>query len=155
MTPAVKLLKKQNCQFQVLQYVHDPSCENYGEEAVEKLGLHAAQVFKTLVVSLDDNQLAVAIVPVEQQLDLKQIAKAAKAKKAVMADKDKVMRSTGYVLGGVSPFGQKKRLATFLDESASDFTEIYVSAGKRGLEVAVSPQTFMDLLGATLFRLSK
>lgn len=155
MTPAIDLLNKHKVAFRTLQYVHDSACENYGLEAVDKLGLVAEQVFKTLVVALDNDNLVVAIVPVVAQLNLKGLAKAAKAKKAVMADKNRVMRTTGYILGGVSPFGQKKRLTTFIDASAMAHDEIFVSAGKRGLEIALAPSVFIELLGATSAAIAK
>lgn len=155
MTPAIKSLQKKNCAFRTLQYEHDSSHENYGLEAVEKLNLPKEQVFKTLVAQLDNGTLVVGIVPVDKFLDLKSLAKAAKAKKSAMADKEHVMRTTGYVLGGVSPFGQKKRLNTFVDESALNHAEIYVSAGKRGLEVAISPSDLMSILSATAVSIAK
>lgn len=155
MTPAINQLKKQKITFRTLQYTHDPVCGNYGLEAVEKLALDAEQVFKTLVVALDSNKLVVAIVPVNSLLDLKSLAKAANAKKANMAEKDPVIRSTGYVLGGVSPFGQKKRLAAYIDSSALGFDEIFVSAGKRGLEVGLSPQDLITVLNAKCVEIAK
>ena len=118
---------------------------SYGLEAADKLGVSPAQVFKTLVVSLDGKQLAVGIVPVDCQLGLKQIAKAAGAKKAAMAAPEAVERSTGYVLGGVSPLGQKKRLPTFIDASAKAWPTLYVSAGRRGLEIELSPDDLAAL----------
>ncbi|MDG1732455.1 MAG: Cys-tRNA(Pro) deacylase [Thalassotalea sp.] len=148
MTPAINLLKKQKTAHSVHEYQHDPLCESFGLEAVEKLNLPAERVFKTLVVSLDSNELAVAIVPVSFKLSLKSIAKALHAKKAMMADKLAVERSTGYVLGGVSPLGQKKRLKTVIDSSAEQFDSIYVSAGKRGLEVELSPANLSKLTNA-------
>ncbi|SNY96992.1 Cys-tRNA(Pro) deacylase [Halomonas sp. hl-4] len=150
MTPAINSAKHAGIGFQVHEYQHDASAESYGLEAAEKLGVAAEQVFKTLVVTLDGKQLAVGIVPVTGQLNLKQIAKAAGAKKAAMANPDEVERATGYVLGGVSPLGQKKRLATFLDASAEGFATLYVSAGRRGLEIELSPQDLLSLSQAQL-----
>ena len=109
MTPAINSARHAGIAFQLHEYQHDNAAPSYGLEAAEKLGVTAEQVFKTLVVSLDGKQLAVGIVPVNSQLGLKQIAKAAGAKKAVMAAPEIVERTTGYVLGGVSPLGQKKR----------------------------------------------
>ena len=140
MTPAVKLLEKAKVNFKVHEYEHDPAAESYGLEASEKLGVDDARVFKTLVVMLDSKDYAVAIIPVANMLSMKNIAKAAGAKKAVMADKIAVERITGYVLGGVSPIGQKKRLKTFIDESAQQHTTLFVSAGRRGMEIELSPQ---------------
>ncbi len=139
MTPAINLLNKNKVQHQVHEYTHDSSSESYGLEAAEKMGVSEGRVFKTLVVSLESKELVVGIVPVCAMLNMKRIAKAAKAKKAVMADKLDVERSTGYVLGGVSPLGQKKRLRTVIDSSAQQHATIYVSAGRRGLEIELSP----------------
>ena len=110
MTPAIKQLKQQKISFKTHQYQHDANVQSFGIEAVEKLSLNTAQVFKTLVISTDTNQLAVAIVPVMFKLNLKAIAKTLKVKKVKMADANRVETSTGYVLGGVSPLGQKKSL---------------------------------------------
>ena len=129
MTPAVTFAKKLKLDFELLEYQHDANAASFGLEAVEKLGLDEKSVFKTLVAELDTGELVVAIVPVSVNLNLKQLAKAAKAKKAKMAEPAKVERTTGYVLGGVSPLGQKKRLKTFIDTSAENLTTIYVSAG--------------------------
>ena len=145
MTPAINAAKKARIDFQVHQYEHDSDSSSYGEEAVEKMGQNPEQVFKTLVVKLDGKQLAVAIVPVAKMLDLKAIATACKAKKAVMAEPQEVQRSTGYVLGGVSPLGQKKRLPTILDQSSDAFPKIFVSAGKRGLEIELAPEALLQL----------
>lgn len=139
MTPAIHSAKQAGFAFQLHEYDHDPAAPSYGLEAAEKLGVAAEQVFKTLVVKLDGKQLAVGIVSVTRQLSLKQIAKAAGAKKAAMAEPSEVERATGYVLGGVSPLGQKKSLVTFIDHSAEAFATIYVSAGRRGLEIELAP----------------
>ena len=149
MTPAIDLAKKQGIPYQVHQYQHDASAASYGLEAAEKLGLSPQQVFKTLVVQLDNKQLAVAVLPVSNQLSMKIIAKALGAKKAEMANAQDVMRSTGYVLGGVSPLGQKKRLPTVIDSSAQQFNSIFISAGKRGLEIEVAATDLAELLGAS------
>jgi len=145
MTPAINSVKKSGFAFHLHEYDHAATAHSFGLEAAEKLAVAADQVFKTLVVKLDAHQLAVGIVPVNRQLGLKQIAKAAGAKKAVMAAPAEVERSTGYVLGGVSPLGQKKHLATFIDHSAQTFSTLYVSAGRRGLEVELSPQDLAAL----------
>lgn len=146
MTPAINLLKKTRTPHEVHEYQHEASHPSYGLEAAEKMGVPAEQVFKTLVAEVDKSRLVVAIVPVTHTLNLKQIAKAAGGKKAAMADAARVERTTGYVLGGVSPLGQKKRLPTFLDSAASQFDHIYVSAGRRGLEVSLAPDTLLALL---------
>lgn len=148
MTPAINLLIKQKVAHEVLQYEHDASAESFGLEAAEKLNLAPNLVYKTLVVKLDSQTLCVAILPVERMLSMKLLAKAAGAKKAQMADKAEVERVTGYVLGGVSPLGQKKRLMTVIDESAQKLTNMYVSAGKRGLEINLAPQALIQLLSA-------
>jgi Cys-tRNA(Pro)/Cys-tRNA(Cys) deacylase len=149
MTPAINAAKKKKITYNVHQYNHDPAHESYGREAVEKLGVAAERVYKTLVVQLDDGRLAVAVIPVSSMLGMKHIAKAAGAKKAAMADKDVVARTTGYVLGGVSPLGQKKRLLTVIDSSAKDFSTIFVSAGRRGLDIELKPTDLAALTTAT------
>jgi len=148
MTPAVDLLNKHKIQFEIHQYPHDKNCDAYGLEAAEKMGVDAQQVFKTLVVNVDNENLLVCILPVTKMLNLKKVAKVCAAKKVVLADKQAVLRSTGYVLGGVSPLGQKKRLKTVLDNSALGLQCIYVSAGKRGLEIALNPTDLISLSNA-------
>ena len=144
MTPAINMMKKKKIPHTIHEYSHEPSDAGYGMEAAEKMGVDPSRVFKTLVVELDTKELVVGIVPVDKQLSLKLIAKWAKGKKAQMADKDKVQRVTGYVLGGVSPIGQKKKLKTIVDESAKAFSSIYVSAGRRGLEIELSPEHLLS-----------
>ena len=148
MTPGIVAAKRSGITYAVHEYEHEASAESYGLEAAEKLGLDPAQVFKTLVVQLDGRELAVAVLPVSDMLSMKRIAKACGAKKAAMADTAAVERSTGYVLGGVSPLGQKKRLRTVIDASASEHPTIYVSAGRRGLEIELAPSDLADLLDA-------
>ncbi|MFD2167525.1 Cys-tRNA(Pro) deacylase [Thalassotalea euphylliae] len=149
MTPAVNIAKKLKLDFNLHQYQHDPNAESYGQEAAEKLGINSEQVFKTLVAEKDTGELIVAIVPVDKQLSFKLLAKAAKCKKVQMAKPEHVQKSTGYVLGGVSPLGQKKRLPTFIDESANSFDTVFVSGGKRGLEIELSPQELCQSLNGT------
>lgn len=155
MTPAIKAAQKAKIRYTLHEYDHDPATESYGEEAVEKTGAAPGQVFKTLVVSLDGKELAVGIVPVSAMLGLKQVARAAGAKKAAMADKQLVQRTTGYVLGGVSPLGQKKRLKTFIDQSAEAFETVFVSAGRRGLEIELAPTDLARLTGGQLVPLQQ
>lgn len=149
MTPAVNLAKKLKLDFQTHEYEHDPMASSYGIEAAEKLGVESARVFKTLVVQDENDKLAVAILPVEHLLNLKKIAKAIGSKKAMMADPKLVERTTGYVLGGVSPLGQKKRLPTVIDASAQSLATIFVSGGKRGLEIELSPTSLAHALQAS------
>lgn len=140
MTPAIDLLKKAKAEHQVHSYSHDPKAPSYGLEAAEKLGLDPARVFKTLLAASEKGELLVAVVPVAGSLDLKALAHAAGVKKADMADPQAAQRATGYLLGGISPLGQKKRLRTFIDESARLHASIFVSAGRRGLEVQLSAE---------------
>ncbi|CAM3319327.1 aminoacyl-tRNA deacylase [Pseudomonas floridensis] len=138
MTPALDLLKKVRAEHRIHSYEHDPKAASYGLEAAEKLGLEPARVFKTLLASTEKGELLVAVVPVVGTLDLKALAQAAGVKKTEMADPAAAQRSTGYLLGGISPLGQKKRLRTFIDETAMPVETIFVSAGRRGLEVELS-----------------
>ena len=147
MTPGINAAKKAKVNHRIHEYQHDPANESFGTEAAEKMGVDPVRVFKTLVVAIDGKDLAVGVVPVTSMLSMKLVAKAAGGKKAVMADKQDVQRSTGYVLGGVSPLGQKKRLKTFIDDSAQSFDTIYVSAGRRGLEIELAPQDLAKLTG--------
>ncbi len=146
MTPGINAAKKAKIVHKVHEYIHDPSIQSYGLEAAEKLGVSGDRVFKTLVVRLDNKELAVGIIPVSSMLSMKLMAKAAGAKKAAMADPPDVERSTGYILGGVSPLGQKRRLKTIIDVSARQKTTIYVSAGRRGLEIELSPDDLAALV---------
>lgn len=146
MTPGINLVKKSKVTHKVHSYEHDPGAASYGLEAAEKLSIDPRQVFKTLVVKLDGDTLAVGVVPVVEKLNMKLIAKAAGAKKAAMAEPAEVERTTGYVLGGVSPLGQKKRLKTFVDSSAKNLSTIFVSAGRRGLEIELSPRDLLNLV---------
>ena len=144
-TPATVALSAAGIEFEVHTYVHDPRATSYGLEAAEALGLDAARVYKTLLASLDGS-LVVGIVPVAGHLDLKALARALGGSKAVMADVSVAERTTGYVAGGISPFGQKRALPTVLDASALDHGTIFVSGGRRGLDLEVSPN---DLVAAT------
>jgi len=148
MTPAIVFLKKQKVSFDIHQYQHDTDAASFGIEAADKLGVEQQQVFKTIVLETEQKKLVVAIVPVDNQVNLKKLAKACKVKKVMMADKTKVQASTGYILGGVSPLGQKKRLPTFINESALAHDKIYISAGRRGLEVSLSSNDLSQLLQA-------
>ncbi len=145
MTPAIDLLKKAKAVHQVHSYTHDPKAASYGLEAAEKLNLEPARVFKTLLAASDKGELLVAVVPVAGSLDLKALAQAAGVKKADMAEPGAAQRATGYLLGGISPLGQKKRLRTFIDDSARAFATIFVSAGRRGLEVELAAELLAQL----------
>ena len=154
MTPAINLAKQRGLDYRLHEYTHDSNAASFGLEAAEKLSVDVTQVFKTLVVLTDTDVLAVAILPVDKTLNFKKMAKALSVnkmlacKKVQMADPKQVERSTGYVLGGVSPLGQKKRLVTIIDDSAQTHSTIYVSGGRRGLEIELSPAQLMTTLTA-------
>ncbi|MFD7698652.1 Cys-tRNA(Pro) deacylase [Streptomyces caelestis] len=148
-TPATVALTAAGVPFTVHSYEHDPSHPSYGEEAAEAMGVSPDRVFKTLVADVD-GALTVAVVPVAGQLDLKALAAAAGGKRAAMADPALAERTTGYVRGGISPLGQRKKLPTVVDESATLHETICVSAGRRGLEVELSPDDLTTLTSATL-----
>ena len=154
MTPAINLAKQRGLDYQLHEYTHDSNAVSFGLEAAEKLGVDVTQVFKTLVVLTDADVLAVAVLPVDKTLNFKKMAKALSVnkillcKKVQMADPKQVERSTGYVLGGVSPLGQKKRLATIIDDSAQAHSTIYVSGGRRGLEIELPPAQLATTLAA-------
>lgn len=148
-TPATVALKAAGVDYTVHAYDHDPSHPSYGEEAAEAMGVSPDRVFKTLVADVD-GALTVAVVPVAGSLDLKALASAVGGKKATMADPALAERTTGYVRGGISPLGQRKKLPTVLDASASAHSTICVSAGRRGLEVELSPGDLATLTGAVV-----
>ena len=155
MTPAVRKAKQSGIEYHIHQYEHDANNGAYGAEAAEELGLSGARVFKTLVVQLEGSELAVAVVPVTSQLSMKLLSKAAGVKKAAMATPALAERATGYVLGGVSPLGQKKRLRTFIDVSAWDLDTLFISGGRRGLEIELHPDDLLALTGATKARITQ
>ena len=146
-TPATNLLTSKGVDFNVHEYSHDPNSTSFGLEAAEKLGVDPNRVFKTLIANVDEI-FAVAIVPVNQQVSLKSLARTLGAKRAVMADPAQAARLTGYVVGGISPLGQKRLLSTVIDQSAKEFETILVSGGRRGFDVELSPQDLADLLSA-------
>jgi|DEB0MinimDraft_10_1074344.scaffolds.fasta_scaffold00823_4 Cys-tRNA(Pro)/Cys-tRNA(Cys) deacylase len=148
MTPAIELLRRLGIDHTVDSYEHDPGHASYGLEAAEALNLDPDQVFKTLMVTLDNNRTAIGIVPVRCTLDLKAIATAADAKKARMTDPAEAERRSGYVVGGISPFGQRRNQTTIVDSSALDHLRVHCSGGRRGLEVGVSPDAFVSVLDA-------
>jgi Cys-tRNA(Pro)/Cys-tRNA(Cys) deacylase len=143
-TPAIAAAEQAGIAFTVHEYEHDPAAASYGLEAAEALGLDPARVFKTLVVDLD-GKLAVAIVPVEAQVDLRSFGK-----RVAMADPAKAESATGYVLGGISPLGQRRPLPTTIDETALEHETIHVSAGRRGLEIELDPNDLVRLTNATV-----
>lgn len=149
MTPAIRELEAAGVAFGVHQYERGDSLHDFGAEAADKLGLDPDQVFKTLLVTVDGGQ-AVAIVPVSGKLGLKSVGRALGAKRIEMCDPAVAERITGYVRGGISPFGQKKRLPTVLDEMALAFETIYVSGGKRGLDISVAPGDLVRQLDAVV-----
>jgi Cys-tRNA(Pro)/Cys-tRNA(Cys) deacylase len=146
-TPATRALTQAGVEYRLHPYDHDPDAGSYGLEAAAKLGVDPSRVFKTLVVDVDA-ALCVGVVPVDRSLDLKALAAAVGGKRAGMAERSAVERATGYVLGGVSPLGQRRRLRTVLDESAFDHDTVLVSGGRRGLDVELSPGDLVRLTGA-------
>lgn len=148
-TPAIAAAELAAIRFRLHEYEHDPRSASYGLEAAEALGVDPARVFKTLVVERD-GALAVAIVPVAAQLDL-----SALGRRAQLADRGKAERSTGYVLGGISPLGQRKPLPTTLDASALEHETIHVSAGRRGLEIELAPDDLVRLTGADVKEIAR
>lgn len=155
MTPGIKIAKKAKINYKLHEYDHDPDTASYGEEAARELGISPDRIFKTLVIELDSSALAVSVIPVSKKLDLKGVAKALGAKRARMADKDQVQRSTGYLLGGVSPLGQKKRLKTIIEASALSHATIHVSAGRRGLEIELAPEDLKNLTSGSFAHISR
>jgi Cys-tRNA(Pro)/Cys-tRNA(Cys) deacylase len=148
-TPAVAALERAGVPFTQHPYEHDPRHPSYGLEAAEALGLDPQQVLKTLLAQVGD-RLAVAVLPVSASLDLKALAAALGAKRASLARPQDAERATGYVVGGISPLGQRTRLATVVDESAARLDVVYVSGGRRGLDVGLAPADLVRLTGATL-----
>ena len=146
-TPATVGLTRAGIDFTLHAYDHDPRADSYGLEAAEALGLDPARVFKTLMAEVD-GRLAVAVVPVSGQLDLKALARALGGSRAAMAELGAAERATGYVAGGISPVGQKRRSRTVVDESALTHPTIYVSAGRRGLDLEIAPADLVRITEA-------
>ena len=147
MTPAVQALKRAGIYFAIHEYPHQPGQRQYGIEAAQALGLAPARVFKTLITAVDGEpvQLVAALVPVAAQLDLRALASALQVKKVGMAPRRDAERATGYVAGGISPLGQRRHLPLVLDQSASAFDTIFVSGGRRGLEIELAPGDLLTL----------
>jgi Cys-tRNA(Pro)/Cys-tRNA(Cys) deacylase len=148
-TPATVALTRAGISFTVHAYDHDPSASSYGLEAADALNLDPARVFKTLMAAVD-GRLVVGIVPVSGQLDLKAVAAAVGGKRATMAEPAAAERATGYVVGGISPIGQKRSHPTVLDESATGFETVYVSGGRRGLDIGLAPADLARVTDATV-----
>ncbi|WP_394813024.1 Cys-tRNA(Pro) deacylase [Streptomyces boetiae] len=146
-TPATVAASRAGVAFTLHSYEHDPAAASWGEEAAQALGADPRRVLKTLVVSVD-GEPAVAVVPVSSSLALKAVAAAAGGKRAELADPAAAERTTGYVLGGISPLGQRKRLRTVVDASAAGHETVFVSAGRRGLEIELSPADLIALTSA-------
>ncbi|WP_165987009.1 Cys-tRNA(Pro) deacylase [Streptomyces sp. YIM 98790] len=148
-TPATVAATRAGVTYTLRSYDHDPAAGSYGEEAARALGVEPERVFKTLVAEVD-GRLTVAVVPVSASLGLKALAAAAGGKRAAMADPAAAERATGYVRGGISPVGQRKRLPTVVDSSATGYETVLVSAGRRGLEIELAPEDLVRLTGATV-----
>ncbi|MEU8249028.1 Cys-tRNA(Pro) deacylase [Nonomuraea sp. NPDC048916] len=153
-TPATVALTKAKAAFTLHPYEHDAGAQAYGEEAADALGVPYERIFKTLVAEVESG-LAVAVVPVAGKLDLKALAAALGGKRAAMADAARVERVTGYVVGGISPLGQRKALPTVVDSSALEFDTIYFSAGRRGLQIETAPANLVALTRAVTAPIGK
>lgn len=148
MTPAIRLLEQLDIHHQVHVYQHDPACTDFGLEAAGKLRVPPQQMFKTLVVKCEAGSLALALVSVMDRLDLKKLAQALGSKKADLADPSLAEKTTGYVIGGISPLGGRKKLPTLIDEAVQQCATVYVSAGKRGLQLELAPVDLIQLTHA-------
>jgi Cys-tRNA(Pro)/Cys-tRNA(Cys) deacylase len=153
-TPATVALARAGIEFRLHEYAHDPRAESYGLEAAEALGLDPARVFKTLMATVD-GRLATAVVPVSGQLDLKALARALGASRAAMADVVVAERATGYVAGGISPVGQRRPHPTVLDSTALDHPSVFVSAGRRGLDLEIAPADLVRITEAITERVGR
>lgn len=154
MTPAINALNAAGVAYTIHEYTHDPRTESFGLEAAHALGLDPDQVYKTLMTDAD-GALTVAVVPVSGMLDLKALARAAGASKAKMADLHAAERATGYIAGGISPIGQKRRHPTVVDETVELWDTVFVSGGRRGLDIEIAPADLVSLAGAILADISR
>jgi Cys-tRNA(Pro)/Cys-tRNA(Cys) deacylase len=152
-TPAIQVLERAGVAHTVRPYQHDPRAESYGLEAAEALGVDPVRVLKTLLADAD-GRLVVAVVPVSGRLDLKGLARVVGARKVTMADPAAAQRATGYVVGGISPLGQKRAHPTVIDDSALEHPTVLVSAGRRGLDVELAPDDLVSLTSATTARIA-
>lgn len=149
MTPAIRAAEHARIEFEVLAYEHDVRARPYGPEAAAALGLPPGAVFKTLITKIQERGLVVALVPVDRQLDLKALAASVGGKRAELADAAEAERATGYVVGAISPLGQRRALPTVIDQSAGTLPRMFVSAGRRGVELALRPADLIALCRAT------
>lgn len=154
MTPAVVALEAAGVAFTLREYDHDPRADSFGLEAAHALGMDPDRVFKTLLASAD-GRLVVGVVPVSGRLDLKSLARAVGASRSAMADVRDAERATGYVAGGISPFGQKRRHPTVVDETVELWDTVLVSAGRRGLDVEIAPADLVEVTGAIVADISR
>ncbi len=152
-TPATIALRRAGVPFTVHTYSHDPRTPGYGMQAARALAVDAVRVHKTLIASVDGN-LVVAVVPVSHTLDLKALTAAVGGKRGSLAGADEATRATGYVIGGISPFGQRRALPTVLDVAAAEHPTVFVSGGRRGMQVEVAPSDLLALTGGTLARIA-
>ena len=153
-TPATVALDRAGVTYSRHPYEHDPAAASYGLEAATALAVEPAQVFKTLLVDTGAT-LAVGVVPVDGQLDLKAVASALGVKSVTMADPAAAERSSGYVVGGISPVGQKRALPTVIDETAYGFGTVYVSGGRRGFDIGLAPADLATVTGAVRARIGR
>jgi Cys-tRNA(Pro)/Cys-tRNA(Cys) deacylase len=147
-TPAIVALDAAGVTYRVHEFDAEPTKHGFGQAAAEALGVELERVFKTLIATVDDHQHVVAIVPVSGQLSLKELAAAVHAKRAEMCPPETAERLTGYVVGGISPFGQKRALPVVIDETCVLFDTIFVSGGRRGLDIEIAPDDLVAVLHA-------
>jgi Cys-tRNA(Pro)/Cys-tRNA(Cys) deacylase len=154
-TPALSLLNDAGIAYTVHTYGHHSGTDSYGEEAAQALGVEPSRVFKTLIAATDDRRLVVGVVPVSGRLDLKALAIAVGAKRVDLAEPAAAQRATGYVVGGISPFGQRQTLPSVVDGTALEHATVYVCGGRRGLQVEVAPADLVTVTGATTAAISR